>query len=221
MPVAEVREKLIAVFERWGKPGAMRVDNGAPFGDPTLMTTPALSLWLIAVDIDMIWNKPHCPEQNGQVEKMQDTTQRWAEVGKAAGPQHLQKKLDEALGLQRESYPVERLRHQTRLQAFPALEISRRPYVPSDFAVSRVYAFLCRKIYIRKVAANGQIGHYGQLYYLGCALRHQWVQVRLSTDGAHWQVFTTDKLIKELPATHLTEERIQNLTVGQRTNSIS
>ena len=221
MPVAQVREKLIDVFVRWGKPGAMRVDNGAPFGDPTLMTTPALSLWLIAVDIDMIWNKPHCPEQNGRVEKMQDTTQRWAEVSKAAHAQHLQQKLDAALGLQRESYPVERLRHQTRLQAFPALETSRRPYAPSDFEVSRVYAFLSRKIYIRKVAANGQIGHYGQLYHLGCALHHQLVQVRLCADRTCWQVLSADKLLKEFPATHLGQQRIQNLTVGQRTNSTS
>jgi hypothetical protein len=199
----------------------MRVDNGAPFGDPTRMTTPSLSLWLIAVDIDMIWNKPHCPEQNGRVEKMQDTTQRWAEVSKAAHAQHLQQKLDEALALQRESYPVVRLQHQTRRQAFPALETSRRPYAPCDFEASRVYAFLCRKIYIRKVAANGQIGHYGQLYYLDCSLRHQSVQVRLRTDGKYWQVFTSDKLLKDVPATHLAEQRIQNLTVGQRTNSTS
>jgi hypothetical protein len=193
------------------------VDNGAPFGDPTLMTTPALSLWLISVDVDMIWNKPRCPQQNGRVEKMQDTTTRWAEVNKAACLTDLEQKLQEALRLQRESYPVVRLQGKTRLEAFPTLETSRRPYAASDFQAQRVYDFLSQKLYTRKVAEGGQIGHYGQLYYVGWSLRHQWVQLRLSPDGSSWQVLSNYKIIKEIPATHLTEERIQNLTTAQRT----
>lgn len=217
MPVDEVRKKLTQTFECWGKPGAIRVDNGAPFGDPTRMTTPALSLWLIAMDIDMIWNSPHCPEQNGQVEKMQDTTTRWAEVKTARNCSDLQQKLDTALCLQRESYPVERLCGKTRLEAFPLLQTTRRPYQPADFNAQRVYAFLCQKLYTRKVAANGQIGHYGQVYHVGWSLRQQWVQLRLSADGKYWQVFTTDKMIKQILATHLSEQHIRNLTIGQRT----
>lgn len=212
----QLRDRLIGSFERWGKPGAMRVDNGAPLGDPTLMTTPALSLWLIAMDIDMIWNKPHSPTQNARVEKMQDTTARWAEVKIARNLLELQQKLDTALGIQRQSYPVERLGGMSRLEAFPALETSRRPYGASDFKVQRVYDFLYAKLYTRKVAANGQIGHYGQIYYVDWSLRHQWVQLRLTADGKYWQVFANYKIIKEIPATHLCEERIQNLTTCQR-----
>lgn len=217
MPVEGVREKLLQIFERWGKPGAIRVDNGAPFGDPTLMTTPALSLWLMAVDIDMIWNSPHCPQQNGQVEKMQHTTARWAEGNKAHNLTELEQKLWQALRLQRQSYPVERLEGKTRLEAFPSLETSRRPYSPADFNAQRVYAFLSKKLYTRKVAATGQIGHYGQHCYVDIRLHHQWVQLRLTPDGKYWQVLSTDHLIKEIPATHLSPERIQNLTIGQRT----
>ncbi|WP_461091589.1 hypothetical protein [Spirosoma gilvum] len=42
---------LLVVFARWGKPGAMRVDNGLPFGSPTLQFTPILALWLIGIDV--------------------------------------------------------------------------------------------------------------------------------------------------------------------------
>lgn len=217
MPVGQLREKLIETFERWGKPGAMRVDNGAPFGDPTGMITPSLSLWLMAIDIDMIWNKPRCPQQNARVEKMQDTTARWAEILKAGNLSALQQKLDAALRLQRESYPVERLQGKTRLAAFPSLETSRRPYAAADFQVQRVYAFLSPKLYTRKVAANGELGHYGQVYYVAYALRQQWVQLRLTQDGTCWQVLANYKVVKELPATHLSEQRLQNLTVCQRT----
>lgn len=219
VPIEALREKLIETFGRWGKPGAIRVDNGAPFGDPTGMITPALSLWLISVDVDMIWNQPRCPQQNGRVEKMQDTTARWAEIKTAKNLSQLQEKLSEALRLQRESYPVVRLGGKTRLEAFAALETSRRPYAPADFNVQRVYVFLSRKLYTRKVAANGEIGHYGQVYYVAYSLRKQWVQLRLTGDGKCWQVLANYQLLKELPATHLSEHRLQNLTVCQRTPS--
>lgn len=194
----------------------MRVDNGFPFGDPTLMTTPALSLWLIAVDIDMIWNAPRRPQQNGQVEKLQDTTARWAEISTAVCQCDLQQRLNSALSLQREHYPVRRLAAKTRLEVFPLLTSSRRLYSASDFQAERVYAFLCQKLYTRKVAANGQIGHYGQVFYVGWALRHQWVQLQLKSDGSCWQVFANYQLIKKLPAHHLSEQHIQNLTIGQK-----
>src|SRR5688500_7028941 len=122
VPLWEVRERLIEVFERWGKPGAMRVDNGAPLGDPTAQVTPALALWLIAMDVDMIWNKPRCPQQNGRVEKMQDTTARWAEVEQAPNLMVLQQRLDRALAQHRGFYPVVRLEGRTRIAAFPTLQ---------------------------------------------------------------------------------------------------
>lgn len=221
VPLTELRARLIDTFGRWGKPGAMRVDNGVPLGDPSLMTTPVLALWLIAVDIDMIWNAPHHPQQNGRVEKMQHTTVRWAEAGNSKNLHDLEEKLSEALRLQRECYPVVRLKGRTRLEAFPALETSRRPYTPSDFELQRVHDFLSKKLYTRKVAANGQILHYRQVYYVGWTLRHHWVQLRLRQDGSVWQVFADYKLIKEIPATHLSEQYIQNLTIFPRTYKLT
>jgi len=41
VPVEQVREKLIESFSRWGKPGAMRVDNGEPLGHPTMKRSQA------------------------------------------------------------------------------------------------------------------------------------------------------------------------------------
>ena len=124
MPLDQLRQRFIDTFARWGKPGAMRVDNGLPLGSPTRQLTPVLALWLIAVDIDMIWNKPACPQQNGRVEKMQDTTARWAEIEQASSLSNLQTRLDAALALQRQAYPVVRLGGKTRLMVFPQLEMT-------------------------------------------------------------------------------------------------
>jgi hypothetical protein len=67
VPLHPVRGGLIGLFRRWGKPGAMRVDNGQPLGSPTANTTSALALWLIGFDIDMIFNKPYCPQSGCKI----------------------------------------------------------------------------------------------------------------------------------------------------------
>ena len=42
LPLDQLRQRLIDTFARWGKPGAMRVDNGLPLGSPTRQLTPWL-----------------------------------------------------------------------------------------------------------------------------------------------------------------------------------
>jgi len=76
------------------------------WGSPTGYAPPPLSLWLIGQGVKLIWNKPRCPKQNAKVEKLQDTTSRWAEVENAKDIQQLQQRLDEQVRLQRERYPV-------------------------------------------------------------------------------------------------------------------
>lgn len=214
----EVRKQLIEVFKRWGQPGAIRVDNGQPFGDPTGKAVSVLALWLIAMDVDMIWNKPYCPQMNAVVEKMQDTTSRWAEVSSVIHLQELQCKLEEALVVQREQYPVERLQNKTRVEAFPELKVNSRLYDEEGFKVQRIYDFLSTRVYTRKVSGSGQIEHFGQRYTVTYRLRHQEVQLRLSKDGRAWEVLHNYTVVKKLPADNLFEDCVRNLTVFQRTD---
>jgi hypothetical protein len=215
----EVRQRLIDTFKRWGKPGALRVDNGLPFGVPGGDSTPVLALWLIAMEVKMIWNDPYCPQQNARVEKMQDTTSRWAEIEVANNTKHLQNSLNEAIRLQRELYPVERLEGKTRLVAFSGLNIPHRLYAPEDFNIQRVYAFLQTKVYTRKVSPCGQVAHFGELNSVGRSLRGQFVQLRLGANGSAWQVYADYKIVKLIAADNLREECIRNLTKFQRTNN--
>jgi len=221
VPLAEVRQRLIECFHRWGKAGAFRVDNGEPLGTPTLTMTSALSLWLIAMDVDVIFNKPRCPQQNAVVEKMQCTSSRWAEVHKATDLDDLQKRLDRESVLQREGFRVKRLQGRTRLDAFPEIETSRSVYSPNDFDAHRVYGFLSKKLYTRKVSACGTMGHYGQVYSVGARFKGQFVQLKFEAESQSWLVFDNQALIKTIRAQHLSAERIQKLTVCQRTSKSS
>jgi hypothetical protein len=217
VPVEEVRQRLIKYFIRWGKPGAMRVDNGDPLGHSTKLMTPPLALWLIAMDIDMIWNKPHCPQQNGVVENMQATSSRWVELDKIKDLDHLQVRLDQESFLQREKLPVKRLERKTRIQVFPELETSRRIYRTSDFDEQRVYNFLSKKVYTRKVSSVGTISHYGHVFSVGTKFKQQFVQLKFDNQSIEWVIYDSKMEIKRKKAHHLAKEAILNLTVCQRT----
>ena len=97
-----VRDALICIFKRWGLPMAMKVDNGAPFGDPLRKSIPVLGLWLIALDIEMIWNRPSQPTDNAKVERMQGTSGRWAEADRCNNLLQLEDRLADVAQIQRE-----------------------------------------------------------------------------------------------------------------------
>ena len=215
VPLEVFRSELIVAFERWGKPGALRVDNGAPLGVPTMSSTSPIALWLIAMDVDMILNKPACPTENAKVERMQRVSANWAEITKRKNLLDLQQHLFKEAFIQREKFPVKRLQGRTRLESFPELEISRRIYDSITFNPQRVYDFLSKKIYIRKASAKGMLMIYEQLYNMTVTNKGKTIHVRLNPKTCEWQFFDDKKLISVMKAKHLSPDRILNLTVCQ------
>lgn len=171
VPVEQVQQ-LCTVFECWGQPGAMHVDNGAPFGSPAGYAPPPLSLWLIGQGVHMIWNKPYRPTQNAKVEKLQDTSSRWAEVSKAHSTEALQQQLEQVVTIQREHYPVQRLEGKTRLKAFPELLSGKRHYRPEDFQLKRVQAFFHQCVYSRRLSSKGVLTHFHNYSCIGAAYKN-------------------------------------------------
>jgi transposase InsO family protein len=72
VPPADVRDQLRLAFARWGLPGRLRVDNGAPWGSKGDWPTE-LALWLIGLGVGVTWNTPRRPQENGVVERSQGT----------------------------------------------------------------------------------------------------------------------------------------------------
>src|SRR6266446_5873385 len=99
----EVQAELRRAFARWGRPSAIRVDNGGPWGSAGDLP-PDLALWLLGLGIDVWWNAPHTPTQNGVVERSQGTGRRWAEPERCATAAELQQRLQEMDAIQREAY---------------------------------------------------------------------------------------------------------------------
>lgn len=216
VPPQDVRTQLIKVFQCWGKPKAIRTDNGLPLGSPEPSTTPVLALWLICMGIKVIWNPPASPQQNGCVEKMQDTSQRWAEVKKCQNLHQAQQQLDHAAHLQRQCYPVTRLNNRTRLEAFPQLPEILRLWDEEDFDAQRAYDFLAKKTFTRKVSAGGQFFHMNRRFSVGMKFKKQYVILQLDAQLIQWNIFDANgKCIKIMPAPYLSPEHLRNLSVYQ------
>jgi hypothetical protein len=196
-----LQKALCAIFERRNKPGSFRVDNGEPFGSPSNDTPPPLALWLIAQDIDVIWNKPRSPQMNGVVEKLQGTSSRWAEIQDCPSHEVLQKRLDEEAFIQRKLFPVTRLGNKTRREVFCEqgvdLEKSTRAWNPADFCPQRVYDFLAKKVLTRKVSSTGQVTHFGQKISGLCSHKKQFVQVKLEPVSLCWEISYEAQFLKK------------------------
>jgi hypothetical protein len=169
--------------------------------------------------VKMIWNAPRSPKQNAKVEKLQDTTSRWAEVNGARDLKDLQQRLDEGLLLQRERFAVSRLEGKTRMEAYPELLTRKRTYDAEAFEPERVWAFLHSCVYTRKVASTGIVTHFNQQTSIGLPYKDKWAQVRLTKDGQNWEVLVDDNVVKTYAATNLSKEQILSLSIFERMNS--
>lgn len=212
VPLKEFQEALIGVFKRWGKAGAFRVDNGAPLGNPRMSSISAIPLWLISMDIDMIWNKPRSPQSNGKVERMQGTSARWVVLDNCDNLEALQSRLTNESEVQRKKFPVKRLKQKTILEVYPELEASRRIYREEDFDERRAYKVIARAVYNRSSDKGGVVRLYMQDFNLSTKNAKRQVQVRLCAETLVWKFYDGQELLAEKAATHLSADRIKNLT---------
>src|SRR5437867_1687238 len=104
VPAAEVQACLRQVFIRRGRPRIIRVDNGSPWGSAGDLP-PEFALWLVGLGIDMLWNPPRRPQDNGIVERGQGVAKNWAEPHLCRSVAHLQRRMNEEDLVQREKYP--------------------------------------------------------------------------------------------------------------------
>lgn len=199
-------------------PKCIRVDNGKPLGDPQRKSVPALALWLEAIGVQVIFNRPRRPTDNAKVERMQRTTKNWAEVNNCPNMEQLIERLKQACIIQRDFYKVSRLGNKTRTEVFPQLYDNKRKYKPKSFDVQKAYKRLEKWTFTRRTSAVGTFTLYSQVYYSGKAYAKQYISIKFNAQTRQWQIFDTKgAFIKAVKAKSMTEYHIQNLAVSQRT----
>src|SRR5262249_5087730 len=172
-------------------------DNGKPWGSWNDLP-PALALWLIGLGIDVVWNDPRRPQQNGVVERAQGTGKRWAEPHACQSVAELQGRLDEDDALQRERYPLPSGR--SRREVFAGLTHSGRSYAAADEAgrwdLRRVRERLAGYAVPRQVDRQGKVSVYNRNLYVGVV--HAGKQVCVQYDPQQEQWLISDAAGREL-----------------------
>ncbi|MBE9063248.1 hypothetical protein [cf. Phormidesmis sp. LEGE 11477] len=215
VPVTAVQKALSLAFKQWGRPHRIRVDNGQPWGGGDL--PKPLALWLIGLGIEVVWNRPYRPQENGMVERAHGTTKPWVEPQHCAGLSELQHRLNRAHYLQRERYPYRD--KQTRLAYYPSLKHSGRSYSssPEQWMLERVDQVLSQGVWLRRTDSDGKISIYGRNYSVGRAYPNQAVCLRFEATSRHWQAFDAKgHCLRSMPSRELSKERVFTLNVTRR-----
>jgi hypothetical protein len=218
VPPAAVREQLRLAFTRWGLPNRIRVDDGAPWGSTGEFPTE-LSLWLIGLGIEMHWNSPRSPQENGVIERSQGTSNRWCEPQTCATAEELQARLDRMDRLHREAYPYrERL---SRMAYYSGLKHSGRSYARESEEMlwkwSRVTEHLSTYVLIRRVDRSGLVSLYNRGRYVGKIHQGKDVYVMYDPERNEWLFADREgRQLNRQPAGELSQERVMNLNVTHR-----
>lgn len=208
-------------FAQWGLPGAVRVDNGAPWGAAGRDFPPDLALWLLGLGSAVVWNAPRHKQGNAVIERDHGVCQRWVEPATCPNLATLQARLDWAVTTQRERYPA--CAGQSRLAASPALAAGGRPYDPAregaQWQERRVWRWLGEQVWTRRVDRAGRISLANRAVGVGKAWAGQTVTVRVVVRGGRpcWRICAADgTLLHHRPAPELSRRRIRTLAVSRR-----
>jgi hypothetical protein len=178
-----------------------------------------LALWLIGLDVAMIWNPPRRPQDNGVIERSQGTGKRWGEPQTCWNTQELQQRLDAMDRIQREVYPS--MHGRSRWDAFPELRHSHRPYSKAwercHWSLELVLAHLADYSVVRRVDSKGQVSVYNRNHYVGKRYAGRDVYVVLDPVDREW-VFTTREglQLRRKAADEIAREPILKLQVTHR-----
>ena len=145
------------LFERHGLPGAIRSDNGVPFAQVRgLLGLSRLSVWWVALGIDLERGRPGHPQDNGGHERMH------RDIGRELEPSTAEQA---ALDLWRQEFNQERP-HEALGMRCPGevYQNSTRPYLgsPEDLDYPGMAT--------RHVTENGRIGWQGSHLFISTSL---------------------------------------------------
>ncbi|KND57905.1 Mobile element protein [Candidatus Burkholderia verschuerenii] len=180
-PTRVVRERLRAVFRRYGLPLRINADNGPPWGSPVRPgQLTALAIWLIRLGIRISYSRPMHPQTNGKDERFYRTLKAELLAGR-----HFRnlKSAQQAFDAWRRVYNHERP-HQALGMATPIwrYRTSPRPYPerlsPIEYGDADA---------VVRVGMNGEVRFKSQRFKVSSALANLPIALRASseTDGTY------------------------------------
>jgi hypothetical protein len=211
-----VQAQLRRAFARWGRPGALRVDNGQPWAQPREDLPTELALWLAGLGVALHYNPPRQPYRNGVVERSQGVSKAWAEPHTCRSPQELQRRLAAMDAIQREEYPS--CGGRSRREAYPNLAHSGRSYSAAwerrHWDLGAVREHLADYAVPRRVRCGGNVSVYERDLHVGQRYAGRVVYMQFDPQAREWLATDDqDRQLRRWPAPEICRERIVSLTV--------
>lgn len=210
----QVKSSIQETLEIWGRPQAIRVDNGDPWGTRSAVPS-ALALWFEGLGIQINYGRPRCSTDNAIVERCH----KWVAPETQANFEACQERLEYAIWTQRERYRSPH--HETRAQAYPQLYENWRTYRRQEdeqlWQFMRAARFLSRYTFERKVEKNGRINLMSNTYSVGRKYAGQVLSIALCAATQEWIVNNDyGAEIARFASKELDYEKISNLQLNKR-----
>jgi len=198
---AQTRARCEQAFREYGLPGAIRTDNGEPFGSCGLGGLSQLALWWIKLGIIPERIHPGRPQQNGRHERLHGTLKRGC--GIQANLKQQQRAFDRYLQI----YNTERSHRALGPRQTPAMHYrpSPRPYP------TRVPELTYPDTHVvKRVHPGGNMKWLGRDWYVSGLLRGECIGLKPIEDGI-WYVFVGPVCVGRLNARAIRIEPINTL----------
>lgn len=211
-----MQDSLKSAFEMWGRPQAMRFDNGRPWANPQSRVPTALALWLRGLGIGLLFGRPRQCTDNGVVERDHGVLNAWVEPETCQDRIELAARLARFSRIQREEYLACEQGKHTRRQTYPKLWQGERAYRreddPSLWQVSEVLEYVAGFQFARRVEKNGRVGLMTHEYHLGKAYAGETVTISLDPSTCQWTIKNRDgEVLKRLAAQQFTYDTIAGM----------
>lgn len=187
---SDTQAALTAVFQRYGLPRRMTMDNGNPWGNPHGRWT-RFAAWLIDQGVQVSYSRPYHPQTQGKDERFHRSLK--AEVlarHDFADADDLQAHCDEWRLLYNQIRPHEALALAVPVSRYRPSQRRYQTVVP-PFEYSPVDA-------VRTVGGAGQISYRGQAYKISEAFQGRKVGVRPSSEDGLMLVYYRHQRIARL-----------------------
>lgn len=188
---ATVKEKLTAMFERFGLPEEMLMDNGSAWGFSQQARHTILTAWLIRLGITIVHGRPFHPQTQGKTERFNRTL--LTEVIRRfslADLTECQSVFNDWWHVYNFERPHEALQldvpanhYAASTHPFPAI-LPPVTYAPEDT--------------IRKVDISGKIFYLGKRFHISSAFRHQPVAIRPALQDGVFHVYFCQQKVAQI-----------------------
>jgi hypothetical protein len=199
-------------FTQFGLPEAIQADHGSIFYEnrskspfPTI-----LHLWLIALGIGFSWSRKHRPTDQGTVERSHLTTFNQIQRSKPFVKwQELKEFADKRRHQLNNTICCDTLK-MAPLIAFPNATHSGKHFNPLTeiemMDLQKVYTFLSKGEWFRKVSGAKTISLAGQVYYLPDASANQQIKIKFDNLSQNLLFHNVNELFFKLPIKGISTE---------------